>query len=150
MITPPIVKKRNAYYFHLMEYKRRRERYYRQIRNVTKKMASWKRQIKRIDERVASVDFIGKKIKEFTGVSIKNTKDSKDKSLSRARQFFYKCGFEKGISQVYLYNYTGVVGYGNSSIYHRKTLNALLRTDAEVKQQWESFKIFMNENDTSV
>lgn len=150
-----LANKRAQYYTWIWTYKVRREEirkrlgysgpeYNKAVARINKKIKLWGRQIKKYDMISNKIIALGNLVATFTGHNVKDSATRYNKNGDPswiARAIFYKYGIEAlGLEQKLLREYAGAKRIHQPAEY-RKAFNLMLRTDKEVKQMYENFKV---------
>jgi len=107
---------------------------------------------KRIDEinkalgiketRQLSIEDLGAKVKEFTGIEIKGIGRKGNRDVKTAKKLFWRAGFNESLSGTLLSAYTGDksrFAAAMGRVYHKKNCTY----EPMMQMQWEEFKKFI-------
>ena len=119
-------------------YKKRREILLKSAVSMTKKIKNWNCAINRIDKTEEKIKDIALGVKEFTGFSVKYSRNIKGKNADISKKLFYKYGISAGIRIMHLYEYIG-----DEPKYDNKYFVKKINNDLELKEIWPRFKKYM-------
>lgn len=138
MVKRTLTKERKQYYTQMWVYKKRREVLLKSAVSMTKKIKSWNYAITRIDKTEERIKNIAQGVKEFTGFSVKYSRNQKGKNADISKKLFYKYGISAGIRVMHLHEYIG-----DETKYDNKKFAKKLHRDSELIEIWPRFKKFM-------